>query len=91
MGFSLGVASRSSSLDAVHGLLIATTSLVSEDGLKSAWASVVVAQRLSCPVACGIFLGHDQTHGSHELCLHPSPGLQRDPEIFHIFNAFSYN
>ena len=56
MGFSLGVASRSSSLDAVHGLLIAMTSLIAEYGLKSTWASVVVAHRLSCPVACGIFL-----------------------------------
>ena len=42
------------SLVAVHGLLIAVASLV-EHGFQSAWASVVAADGLSCPVTCGIF------------------------------------
>ena len=38
------------------GLLIAVGSLVTEHRLYGAWASENVAHRLSCPVACGIFL-----------------------------------
>ena len=48
---------------AVHGLLIAVTSLVAEHGLQvrglqQLWqvGSVVVAHELSCSAACGIFL-----------------------------------
>ena len=44
------------SLVAVLGLPIAVTSLVVEHGLKGMWVSVVVAQGLSCSVACGILL-----------------------------------
>ena len=50
------------SLVAVWGHLIAVASLVAEHGLKVAWAqelwctgSIVVAHRLSCLSACGIF------------------------------------
>ena len=50
-------------LVAAHGLLIVVPSL---DGLKGALASVVVAHRLSCPAACGIF--PDQ--GSNPCPLH---------------------
>ena len=44
------------SLDIMHGLLIDVDSLVLEHGLQSVWASVVMAHRLSCPMACGISL-----------------------------------
>ena len=37
------------------GLLIVVASLV-ERRVRSAWSSVAVAHRLSCPTACGIFL-----------------------------------
>ena len=40
---------------AVRGLLIAVASLVAEHGSRCA-GSVVVARRLSCSAACGIFL-----------------------------------
>ena len=40
---------------AVHGLLIAVVSLVAEHRLLGTWASVVVAHRLSCFVACETF------------------------------------
>ena len=43
-------------LVAAHGLLIAVASLVAERGLEGAWASVVVAHRLSCSEARGISL-----------------------------------
>ena len=43
------------SLVAAHGPLIVVPSLVVEHGLQGALASVVVAHRLSCPAACGIF------------------------------------
>ena len=38
----------------VHGLLIAVASLVAEHGLQST-SSLVVAHRVSCSTACGIF------------------------------------
>ena len=60
-GLSLVVASGG-----LHGLLIAVASLVAEYGLLGAWASVVVAQGLSCSAACGIF--PDQ--GSNPCPLH---------------------
>ena len=37
-------------------------SLTAERGLAGVWAALVVAHRLSCPVACGIFV--------------PGPGLE---------------
>ena len=43
-------------LVAVCGFLIAVASLIAEHGLQGTQASVVVAHRSSCPVACGIFL-----------------------------------
>ena len=61
---SLATASRGYSLVAVPGFLAAMASLVEEPRLQGVRASVVVAHRLSCPVARGIFL--DQ--GSHVLC-----------------------
>ena len=58
---------------AVHGLLITVASLVAEHGLQvrgfqQLWhvGSVVVAHRLCCSVACGIF--PDQ--GSNQCPLH---------------------
>ena len=54
-GFSLIVASVGCSPVAVHGLLIVVTSLAAELGLQST-SSVVVAHRLSCSAARGIFL-----------------------------------
>ena len=56
--------SRGYSLVAVPGFLTAVASLVEEPRLQGVRAAVVVAHRLSCPVARGIFL--DQ--GSHVLC-----------------------
>ena len=53
------------SLVAASGLLIGVASLVAEHGL-GAQASVVVAHRLSCSAACGIF--PDQ--GSNLCALH---------------------
>ena len=41
---------------AVHGLLIRVASLAVEHRLWGVPASVVVAHRLICPAACGIFL-----------------------------------
>ena len=58
-GLSLIVESRDYPLVAVHGLLMHVTSLVAERGLSSAGSVVagsVVAHRLSCFKACGIFL-----------------------------------
>ena len=46
------------SLVVVHGFLFVMTFLV-EHGLLSAWASVVVAHELSCPVTYGIFPDQD--------------------------------
>ena len=51
------MAARRSSLDVVHGLLIAVASLVADHRLSGMQASVAVAQGFSCLVACGIFLG----------------------------------
>ena len=48
------------SLDIMHGLLIDVDSLVLEHGLQSVWASVVMAHRLSCPMASGISLDQGQ-------------------------------
>ena len=59
-GFSLVTASGSYSLDAVSGFLIAVTSLVAEQGLRSCGSrlqsAVVMAHGPSCPAAPGIFL-----------------------------------
>ena len=55
-GFSLVVESGGYSLAVAHWLLIAVDSFVAEHRSQSIWASVVVAHRLSCPAACGIFL-----------------------------------
>ena len=60
------MASRSSSLVAVRGLLIAGAALVAEHGLQargvngvapgfSTTGSIVVAHRLGCSKACGVF------------------------------------
>ena len=64
------MASRSYSLVAVCGLLIATASLV-ELGLEGARASaavfpssVIVARGFSCSMACGILPDQDQTYVS---------------------------
>ena len=54
--FSLVAVSRSFSLVAVVQLLIVVASLVAELSLLDAWASVVVAHRLSCSTSGGIFL-----------------------------------
>ena len=54
--FSLVAESRSDTLTAVHGPLIAVASLVSEHRLYSVRASVAAVHRFTCPVACGIFL-----------------------------------
>ena len=62
-GLSLAVASRGYSLLAVRGLLIAVASPGAEHRPSGAQALVVAAQRLSCPVACGIFL-----HWGSNLC-----------------------
>ena len=69
------------SLVAVRGLLIAVASLVEHGlqarGLQQPWrtGSVVVAQGLSCPAACGIF--PDQ--GSNPCPLH----WQVDSQLLH--------
>ena len=55
-GLSPFVASRGYSLVVVCGLLLVVASLVVEYRLWRVWASIVGAQRLSCPEACGIFL-----------------------------------
>jgi len=52
---SLGAVSRGYSLFVLRELLTAVASLVAEQGLQGTWASVAVAQGLSCPAACGIF------------------------------------
>ena len=65
-GFSLVVASRGCSLVLVCRLLIAVAFLFAEHGLQGAPASVVVAHRLSCSVACGIF----PDRGSNPCLLH---------------------
>ena len=54
------------SLAAVCKPLIVVASLIMEHGLQDAWASAVVAHRLSCPVTCRIF--PDQ--GSNPCSLH---------------------
>ena len=38
-------------------LLVVVTSLIAEHGLLGVWASVVVANGLNCPRACGILPG----------------------------------
>ena len=53
--WAFSASSQCCSLVAAHGLLIMLASLVAEHGLQSS-GSVVVAHRLRCPVACGIFL-----------------------------------
>ena len=47
------------SLDTMHRLLTDVDSLVLEHGLQSVWASVIMAHRLSCPMACGISLDQE--------------------------------
>ena len=63
-GLSLVAGGEGYSLVGVQGLIIVVTSLVSEQGLREAGdstaaflGSIVVAYRLSCSEACGIFLG----------------------------------
>ena len=56
--------SRGYSLAVVCGLLVAVASLGVEHGLQGTQASAVVAQQLSCPVACGIFRDQRSTHVS---------------------------
>ena len=53
MGFSLVVVSRSYTLVAVRGLLVAVASLVAEHRVCGIWASVVVARGLS---GCGAWV-----------------------------------
>ena len=53
-GFSLVVGNGGCSPAVVCGLLAAVASLVAEHGLEGTWASVVVANGLSCPAAYGI-------------------------------------
>ena len=65
MKLSLVVVGRKYSLAAVSGLPVAVASLVAEHGLQSA-GSVLVAHRLSCLSACGIF--QDQGSNPHPLC-----------------------
>ena len=55
-GLSLFVLSRGSSRVVVHGLLITVASLVVERLLLGAWTSIILAHRLHCSEACGIFL-----------------------------------
>ena len=54
-GLSLAAASRGHSLVVMHGLLIEVASFVAEHGLQGTRASAVVAHRLSCSTAYGIF------------------------------------
>ena len=54
-GLSLFVLSRGYSLVVVHGLLIVVASPVAEHRLLGAWTSVIMAHRLCCSEACGIF------------------------------------
>ena len=66
---SLVAASRGYSLVAVRGLLIAVASVVAEQRLYSAQASVdsvIVVHGLSCPTTCEIFLDR----GSNLCLLH---------------------
>ena len=59
--FSLVVVSRGYILVVVPGLLFAVASLAAEHRFEGMWAPVVVAHRLSCSAARGIFLSRDQT------------------------------
>ena len=52
---SLVAEGRGYSLAGVPGLLVAVASLAGEHGLR-AWAPVILAHRLSCPMACGILV-----------------------------------
>ena len=56
-GLSLVEAGEGHSPVVVCGLLLVEAPLVMVHGLSSVWASVVVAQGLSCPAAHGIFPG----------------------------------
>ena len=60
MDFSLVAASGGYSLIMVCGLLIAIVSLVAEQAsvaaVRGPWSTTVVTHRLSCTMACGIFL-----------------------------------
>ena len=49
------IAAGGLSLVVMHQLLILVVSLVVEHRLEGVWASVVTANGLSRPVACGIF------------------------------------
>ena len=62
--FPLGAVNRGHSLAAVPGLLIAMASLLVAPGLWST-GSIVVAHRLRCSMACGIF--PDQRLNPHLL------------------------
>ena len=61
MGFSLLKVSGGYSLDAVPGLFVVVLSLVAGGQAISMQSSVIVAHRLSCSEACGIFV----VQGSH--------------------------
>ena len=61
---SLVAASGGYSLVAVCSILIAVASLVVWHRLQGMWASVVVAGRLSCPVAWGVFPNQGLNLGS---------------------------
>ena len=65
-GCSPSVDSGGSSRARVLGRLVAVASLVAEHRLKGVKASVVVAHRLSCSAACGIF----PNQGSNPCPLH---------------------
>ena len=53
---SLVSSCRRYSLISLHGFLIVVAALVAERRLYGMWASVAVAVRVSCSVACGLFL-----------------------------------
>ena len=64
MDFSLLKVSRGYSLVAVPGLFVVLLSLVAGGRAIGMQSSVIVAHRLSCSEACGIFLDQE---------LHPCP------------------
>ena len=59
VGFSLLKVSGGYSLDAVPGLFVVVLSLVAGGQAISMQSSVIVAHRLSCSEACGIFLDQE--------------------------------
>ena len=94
--FSLVVMKRSYSLVAVHRLLVAVASLVVEHRLQGTWASAVpapglqstgsmLAHRLSCSTACGIFpdQGWNPCLRHHQADSYPL-SHQGNPDIFYF-------